>query len=239
MSIDNLSTLKERLFSLQDEGYRDFTSVGVPNMPISRIIGIRIPQLRALAIDIFKNEPETVAEFKSRAPHFYMEEETLHMFLIDLQKDPEVILTDLDEFLPTVTNWSTCDSGKAKALLKHPEPTLKYVDKWLDSRETYAVRYGIKTLMTNFLKAEFKEEYMERVSAFATDEYYVQMMVAWYFAESMVHQRDTAIKYFEEYRLEAQTHNTAIQKIVDSRRISDEDKSYVKTLRVPGGGLVR
>lgn len=239
MSIDNLNALKERLFSLQDEGYRDFTSVGVPNMPISRIIGIRIPQLRALALDIFKNEPETVEEFKSRAPHFYMEEETLHMFFIDLQKDHEKILADLDEFLPTVTNWSTCDSGKAKALLNHPDATLKYVDKWLDSRETYAVRYGIKTLMTNFLKDEFKEEHMERVSAFATDEYYVQMMVAWYFAESMVHQRDTALKYFEDYRLEPQTHNTAIQKVVDSRRISDEDKEYVKTLRVPGGGLVR
>ncbi len=236
---DKLENLKERLLALGDESYKRFSANLQPIMPESRIIGIRIPQLRKLAKDINKNEAELVEEFMANIPHFYFEEETLHMFLIQELNDPNVVLEKLDVFLPTVTNWATSDSGSAKILKKHPELVLPYVDKWLKSNETYTTRYAIHILMTNFLEDEFNIKYPERISEFKTDEYYIQMMVAWYFAELMVKQRDVAITFFENEKMADQTHNTAIQKSIDSTRVSKEDKDYLRTLRKPGGGLKR
>lgn len=236
---NELKELKAKLFELQDEDYKQLQSSLIPNMPESRIIGVRIPDLRKLAKTYVKEKGAVVLDFMHTLPHFYLEGETLHMLFIELESDPEVILENLDEVLPTLTNWASADTGSFKAIMKNKELSLKYINKWLNSDYTYANRFAIRLLKEFFLEDEYEEKYLDRVARINTNEYYIQLMVAWYIAEALVKQYDDAVKLLEDGVLELNTHNEAINKAIDSHRIPDETKAYLKTLRREGGALKR
>ena len=234
-----LDKLEQDMFSLQDEEYIDFCEKIIPTMPRSRIIGIRIPLLRGLAKRYLKEETDIVELFIETLPHKYYEEETLHMFFLEASKDAKEVLKRLDEFLPTVTNWASADARSPKVLKRYPVFTLGYIEKWLKAKEVYTVRYAIKLLMDNFLGTEYQERYLAEVAAVEHRDYYVQMIVAWYFAEAFLTHREDVLIYFIDMKLPAKTHNEAIQKAIDSYRVSEKDKEYLKSMRRPGGRLRR
>lgn len=234
-----LEKLKIDLYKLRDEDYIDFQIKLIPNIDRSRIIGVRIPDLKKLVNDYYKLDKSWIDAFMEDLPHEFLEGEHIHMFLMVKEKDPKIALKKLDRLLPTISNWASCDNRAPKCLEKDSDLTLAYIDKWLNSDYTYQVRYAIKLLKDNYLKDRFQEKYLTRVGAINSGQYYIQMMVAWYFAEALIYQWDLAKDYLEEGLMEVKTHNQAIQKAIDSRRISDSKKTYLKTLRRPGGILIR
>ena len=221
--------LTERLFSLKDEAYGDFTAKLAPNIDREKVIGVRFPDLKALAKE-YKGSGEAEA-FLNELPHEYLEENHLHACLINCIKDFDEALGKVELFLPYVDNWSTCDTISPAAFRKNPERLLPSVDRWLDSEHEYTVRFGIKCLMSWFLDERFSESSADKVAAVDREEYYIKMMVAWYFATALAKQYDSAVKYIESGRLPKWTHNKAIQKAVESYRVTDEHKAYLKTLR--------
>ena len=224
-----MTAIQERLFALQDTAYRDFTSKLTPTVDQATFIGVRMPALKALAKEL-KDTPEA-AEFLTELPHRYFEENNLHAFLLNLIRDFDTALEMIEAFLPYVDNWSTCDTLSPKAFAKNPEKLVPTIDKWLASGETYTMRYGVKCLMNYFLNDLFRTDYADMVAAVQSGEYYVNMMRAWYFATALAKQYDAAVPYFEEQRLDLWTHNKAIQKAVESYRVTDEHKAYLKTLK--------
>lgn len=222
--------IRDRLFELQDLEYRDFHSRLMPTVDKELVIGVRTPALRKLAKELAKEEE--YMDFLSILPHKYYEENNLHGFLLEGIRDYKVCVERLNQFLPFVDNWATCDMMSPKIFKKHKEELLMEIQRWLASEHTYTIRYGINMLMTHYLDEDFKEEYLQWVAKLHSGEYYVNMMIAWYFATALAKQRDSAISYIEERRLEPWTHNKAIQKAVESRRISPEDKLYLKSLKI-------
>lgn len=218
--------LQEKLFSLADEKYRDFNSKLVPTVPPEKIIGIRTPDLRKLA-----KEMSDAEKFTSALPHEYLEENHLHGFLIEKEKDPQKAVEMLDEFLPYVDNWETCDQIKLKPFKKHPEILLEAVGRWITSDKTYVVRFAIICLMKYFLDGDFSEEYPKLVANVQSDEYYVVTAKAWYFATALAKQRDAVLPYITEKKLDEKTHALTIKKAVESFRISDEDKQLLRRLK--------
>ncbi|MGN1339613.1 MAG: DNA alkylation repair protein [Oscillospiraceae bacterium] len=218
--------LHRRLFSLQDEKYRDFQRRLIPNIPPESVIGVRTPALRALAKEMGGGE-----EFLLELPHRYFEENQLHAFVISGMKDFERCIERLDEFLPFVDNWATCDQMTVKLFRKHTGELIGHVRGWIASGRTYTVRYGLGCLMNFYLDREFRAEYLELASGVRSDEYYVNMMVAWYFATALAKQYDAALPYLENRRLDEWTHRKAIQKAIESYRITDEQKAYLRTLK--------
>ncbi len=221
--------IQEKLFSLQDLKYRDFHAKLVPGIDKDRIIGVRVPDLRKLAKEIPLEEARA---FMGELPHKYIEENNLHGFIISNMKDFEAVIRELKVFLPHVDNWATCDLISPKIFKKHLDELLPYIDKWLQSQETYTIRFGIEMLMSFYLDADFKPEYLEKVAKIRSEEYYVRMMVAWYFATALAKQYDASIGYIEQHRLEDWTHRKTIQKAVESRRLTPEQKNYLKTLSI-------
>ncbi|WP_198022702.1 DNA alkylation repair protein [Anaerovibrio sp. RM50] len=221
--------IQEKLFSLQDLKYRDFHAKLVPGIDKDRIIGVRVPDLRKLAKEI---PLEDAKAFMGELPHKYIEENNLHGFIISNMKDFEAVIRELEAFLPHVDNWGTCDLISPKIFKKHLDELLPYIDKWLQSQETYTIRFGIEMLMSFYLDADFKSEYLEKVAKIRSEEYYVRMMVAWYFATALAKQYDASIGYIEQYRLEDWTHRKTIQKAVESRRLTPEQKNYLKTFSI-------
>lgn len=222
-------TVKEKLFELQDCEYRDFHARLMPTVDKEKIIGVRTPVLRKFAKEFYKSgdyEP-----FLHALPHEYYEENNLHAFLIEQQKDYDEIICLLDEFLPHVDNWATCDMMKTKFFEKHLPSLYKKIPEWLGSKHTYAVRFGIKMLMDHFLGENFKPESAELVASVKSDEYYIKMMQAWYFATALAKNYDETISYIKNQRLEKWVHNKAIQKAIESNRIEDETKKYLRTLK--------
>lgn len=219
-----------RLFALQDLEYRNFHSRLMPTVDKEHIIGVRTPALRKLAKDLAKEGQ--YMQFLDLLPHKYYEENNLHGFFIEGIRDYADCVKRLNEFLPFVDNWATCDLMSPKIFKKHKKELLTEIQGWLASEDTYTIRYGINMLMTHYLDEDFQEEYLQWVSKLHSQEYYVNMMIAWYFATALAKQRESAIIYIEEKRLEPWTHNKAIQKAVESFRISPEDKAYLKTLKV-------
>ena len=224
-----MTELQKQLFGLQDLKYKEFHSRLMPTVGDDVIIGIRTPVLRKFANEFSKTEQ--AARFLDELPHKYYEENNLHAFLLEKETNYTQLIRRLDEFLPYVDNWATCDMMKPGLLKKHTAELLNEIDRWLKSDFTYVVRYGINCLMTYYLDNEFKEEYMQRVIDVKSNEYYVKMMVAWYFATALAKQYDESIKVIENRSLDKWTHNKTIQKAVESYRIKDEQKVYLKTLK--------
>lgn len=219
--------LRERLFSLQDVKYRDFQRRLIPNIPPESIIGVRTPELKKLAKEISGG----AEEFLSELPHAYFEENQVHAFIIAGMRDFGECIRRLEEFLPYVDNWATCDQMSVKLFKKHTGELLEYVRRWIASGKTYTVRYGLGCLMNFYLDREFRGEYLELAANIRSGEYYVNMMTAWYFATALAKQYDAALPYIENRRLDEWTHRKAIQKAIESYRISDERKAYLRTLK--------
>jgi 3-methyladenine DNA glycosylase AlkD len=191
---------------------------------------VRTPALRKLAKELAK-EPDTQT-FLSTLPHEYLEENNLHAFLISETKDFGSAVAAVDAFLPYVDNWATCDQMSPKTFGKHPGELLPYIRRWLSDGRTYTVRFGTEMLMTHYLGSEFSPLYPELVARIRSDEYYVNMMTAWYFATALAKRWDDVIPFIEQKRLDRWTHNKAIQKATESFRITDEQKAYLRTLKI-------
>ena len=222
-------TVQARLFELQDLKYRDFSSKLMPTVDPETVIGVRTPELRKFA-KAFVKTPEA-AEFLQILPHKYYEENNLHGFLIENMRDYDQVVAALDAFLPYVDNWATCDLMRPKVFQKHLPELREQIPIWMVSTHTYTIRFGIEMLMTFYLDEQFQPEYLDWVAAVRSGEYYVNMMVAWYFATALAKQYDATLPYIQQQRLEPWTHNKAIQKSIESYRITDEQKSYLRNLK--------
>ncbi len=218
-----------RLFALQDPAYRDFQAKLVPNIPPERVIGVRVPQLRALGKEL-RGTPEAEI-FLRQLPHSYYDENMLHGILISGIRDYIQCVAELNRFLPYVDCWPVCDTLLPRVLGKHPDQLLGEVRRWLDSGETYTVRFGIGALMRYYLDDNFSSEYPALVAGVRSEEYYVNMMRAWYFATALAKQYDAVLPFLTEGRLDLWTHNKAIQKAVESYRITPEQKAFLRTLK--------
>ena len=219
----------KELVSLQDEGYRDMQITIIPTVDPDSIIGVRTPALRSFAKELSKRED--IDTFLNDLPHKYFEENQLHAFILSGMKDAAKAIELVDKFLPFVDNWATCDQMSPKVFKKHKDLLLEYTDKWIKSDLTYVKRFGIGMLMENFLDEDFKTSYLTKVSKIRSDEYYVNMMIAWYFATALAKQYDATLPYIEKQKLDIWTHNKSIQKAVESYRITPEQKDYLKTLK--------
>ena len=214
--------VKEFLYANRDEDYREFQSSLIPTVDKDRIIGVRTPVLRRLAKELYKNAE--YGDFTSTPSHKYYEEECLHGFIIERISDFDLCIKMLDDFLPYVDNWASCDSLSPSVFKKNRSRLLPYIEKWIDSGKTYTVRFAIKMLMQHFLDEDFDASYLEKVASVKSEEYYVKMMVAWYFQVALTKQYDLAIRYIEEGRLSPWIHNKAIQKAKESLVVSKAKK---------------
>lgn len=221
-------TIRARLFALQDEKYRDFTEKLTPGA--NELIGVRLPDLRALAKELYGTDE--AAEFLADLPHRYQDEYHLHGFLISRERDFDRCVAEIDALLPYINNWATCDTLNPTVFKKHPDDLLPHIERWIKSDHIYTARFAILCLMRIFLDDRFERRYCDMVAAVPTDEYYLHMAVAWYFATALAKQYDTALCYLTERRLSPRTHNKTIQKAVESYRVSDEHKAYLRTLRI-------
>jgi len=221
------SDIQKMLISMGEEKYKEFSSKLMPTVDKEKVIGVRTPALRAYAKKL-----ENYESFLTRLPHEYFEENNLHAFLIEREKDFDRCIEKLDAFLPYVDNWATCDSMKPKALKKEPKKLLKHIKRWIKSKDVYAVRYAINLLMSFYLDENFDESFLMMVKEAESEEYYINMMRAWYFATALAKRYDETVIYIENRLLDTWTHNKAIQKAVESLRISDEQKIYLKTLKI-------
>ena len=222
--------IREKLFELQDEKYRDFQQGLIPSVEQKEFIGIRTPALRKLAKELYK--AGELDEFFKDLPHKYFDENQLHAFAISEIKDFDECMKALEEFLPFVDNWATSDQMSPKVFKKNKEELFSHIKKWLQSDHTYTVRFGIGMLMQHFLDEDFDLSYPEMVAEIRSDEYYINMMIAWYFATALAKQYESVLPFIEEKRLSPWTHNKAIQKSVESYRITDEQKTYLRRLKV-------
>ena len=223
--------IQKSLFELQDEKYRDFQSKLIPTVDSKKMIGVRTPELRKYAKELLKKEE--LQSFLNELPHSYFDEDQLHAFIISGMKDYEKCMEELERFLPYVNNWATCDQMSPKVFKKHKKELAEKIKIWIHSDETYTIRFGIGMLMEHFLDEDFDPAYPEMVTLLRSDEYYVNMMIAWYFATALAKQYDKALPYMEKHRLDDWTHNKAIQKAVESYRITEEQKKYLKSLKIP------
>ena len=217
------------LFRLRDADYAQMQKKIIPTVEEGRIIGVRTPALRALAKNLY-GDRETEA-FLSNLPHPYFDEDQLHAFVISLEKDFDRCMTWVEAFLPYVDNWATCDQLSPKVFRKEPDQLLAHIHEWIHSDRTYTVRFGVGMLMQHFLGDNFRTEYASTVARLRSDEYYVNMMRAWYFATALAKQYDAVLPCLEEKRLDVWTHNKAIQKALESYRITSEQKDYLRTLK--------
>lgn len=229
MEHNSLTPLQEALFALQDLKYKDFNCKLIPTVNPDTVIGVRTPALRKLA-KAFAQTPEA-AEFLQALPHRYYEENNVHGEIIAAMKDYDQTVAALDAFLPYVDNWATCDLLSPKAFRKHPAGLPEKARTWMLSEHTYTIRFGIGVLMAFYLDETFDPMYLDWVAAVRSREYYVNMMIAWYFATALAKQYDTALPYIRQGRLDTWTHNKAIQKAIESYRITDEQKAYLRTLK--------
>ncbi len=219
----------ERLLVFADEKYREFQSKLVPNIPKETILGVRTPDMRKIAGEI--KGTEEAQEFLTQLPHKYYEENLVHFFLIAMIKDFDECVEAVETFLPYVDCWPVCDQSSPKVFKKNHEKLIPLIEKWIGSEHVYTSRFGIRMLMNEFLGEDFRPEYLEWVANVKGDDYYIKMMVAWYFATALAKKYNESVVYIEERRLEPWTHKKAIQKAIESYRVSDEHKEYLKTFR--------
>jgi len=221
--------IREELFRLQDLKYRDFQSKLIPTVDPDTVIGVRTPDLRKYAKQLTKSGEATV--FLEDLPHRYFDENQLHAFIISEEKDYEQCIAEVNRFLPYVDNWATCDQMSPKVLKKHTDELLQPIQVWIHSEEIYTIRFGIGMLMQHYLDDNYKPEYPKWVADIRSEEYYVNMMIAWYFATALAKQYDSVLPFIENQMLDVWTHNKTIQKAVESYRITPEQKAYLKSLK--------
>lgn len=226
-----MNYIQEKLFELQDKAYAEFQSKLTPNVDPSLFIGVRVPECRKLAKQLYKSEPEETAKFLSELPHKYYDENMLHGLIISEIKDFDECAAAVDAFLPYVDNWAVCDIMSPRYFKKHKPELLLKINEWAKSSEEYTIRFGIEMLMSHFLDEDFKPEYLEIAAAVESDKYYVKMMIAWFFATALAKQWDSTIIYIENNSLSEWVHNKSIQKAKESYRITDEQKKYLSKLK--------
>ena len=224
-----MKCISEELFKLQDIKYRDFQVKLIPNYSIDIMIGVRTPDLRNYAKKLLKENK--YKDFLEELPHKYFDENQLHAFIISEIKDYEKCIIYINKFLPYVDNWATCDQMSPRIFKKNKDKLIIEIMRWIKSKETYTVRFGIGMLMQYYLDDDFNPKYLEKVSKIKSKEYYVNMMIAWYFATALAKQYDDAIKYIEKNILDKWTHNKTIQKALESYRITPSQKEYLKRLK--------
>lgn len=218
---------QSELISMSDGEYREFSASLMPTVDKDRVLGVRIPELRKYAKRLVEYE-----DFLEKLPHRYFEEDNLHAFLIEREGNFDRCIALLDEFLPYVDNWATCDSMKPKVLRDNPDKLIVHIRRWMLSGDTYTVRYGINLLMSFYLEDNFDTEYLELVAGISSEEYYVNMMRAWYFATALAKQYKFAVSYITEGKLDVWTHNKTIQKAIESNRIDKSVKEFLKQFRI-------
>ena len=222
-------TIYERLIACSDEQYKEFQSKLVPNIPKETVLGVRTPDMRRIAKEI--RGTEEAEGFLAELPHKFYEENLVHFFLIAMIKDFDQCVQAVETFLPYVDCWPVCDQSTPKVFAKNHEKLLPLIRKWIGSDHVYTVRFGIRMLMNEFLGDDFKPEYLAWVAGVPGEDYYIRMMVAWYFATALAKQYDESVVYIEKRRLEPWTHKKAIQKAVESYRVTEAHKEYLKMLR--------
>lgn len=227
-----MTEIQKQLFELQDKEYAAFQAKLTPGVPEESFIGVRVPQARTLAKTLFKDPSRE--EFMKTLPHEYYDENMLHGLLISQIKDYAKCIEATDTFLPYVDNWAVCDIMSPKVFAKHKAELMEKIREWSKSSHTYTCRFGLEMLMTHFLDADFKAEYLEIPASARSEEYYVKMMVAWFFATALAKQWDATIPYIENKVLAPWTHNKTIQKAIESYRITAEHKDYLRTLKQKG-----
>lgn len=219
----------DELFLFQDMEYRDFNSKLIPNVDKEKIIGVRTPELKKLAKKIYKSED--YVDFLESLPHKYFDEYMLHAHILNLMKDYESTIEYIEKLLPYIDNWAVCDSLGPKVLKKYPDEVYGRILKWIEDEKTYTVRFGIVTLMSNFLDEEYKREHLDIISSIKSEEYYINMAIAWYFSYALIKQYNDALEIIKSGKMEKFVHNKSIQKAVESRRIDKETKEYLKSLK--------
>ena len=229
--------IQKNLFQFQDLKYRDFQNKLLPTVNPDSVIGVRTPVLRDYAERLMK--AGGYEEFLETLPHRYFDENQLHAFIISDIKDYDRCVKEICRFLPFVDNWATCDQMSPKIFKKHKTDLLSHIKMWIKSAAPYAVRFGIKMLMEHFLESDFDVSFPETVAELRSEEYYVRMMIAWYFATALAKQYDAVVPFIENKRLDPWTHNKAIQKAMESYRITAEQKEYLKTLKIKGNNGVK
>ena len=226
----NLNEIRVELFKMQDMDYRDFNSKLIPTVDKESMIGIRTPDLRKYAKQLGKSSD--VIEFLQTLPHKYFDENQLHAFIISEIKDFKNCIDEINRFLPYIDNWATCDQLSPKVFKKYHNELFEYIKDWLKSDKVYTLRFGIGMLMEHFLDEDFDILYPEIVSKIRSGEYYINMMIAWYFATALAKQYESIIPFIENNSLDIWTHNKAIQKSIESYRITDEQKAYLRELKI-------
>lgn len=221
--------IQQVLFESRDLAYREFQAKLIPNIAKESILGVRTPILREMAKKLKKEAQER--DFLERLPHAYFDENQLHAFTISLEKDFERCVASVEVFLPYVDNWATCDQLSPKVFKKHRRELLSYIKKWLASEHTYTIRFGVGMLMEHFLDEDFEPEGLELVAELRSEEYYVNMMRAWYFATALAKQYEAALLYLQKGRMDLWTHRKTIQKAIESNRITAEQKDYLRSLK--------
>ncbi len=219
------------LQEFREEAYQQFNAKLIPNLPTEEILGIRTPILRKLAKELYAGQEDRMLQYMSELPHQYMEENHLHGFLIENIPDFLKTMEETEKFLPYINNWATCDTFSPKIFKKYPEEVYEKIKIWIHSPHEYTVRYAIGLLLSNYLDDFFQTEMLELVAGISRKEYYICMMIAWYFATALAKQPDVTLAYLKEQRLEKWIHNKAIQKAIESRRISLETKEYLRSLK--------
>lgn len=222
-------TLYGRLLEAKDEAYREFQARLVPNIPPETIVGVRTPALRALAKEVFEGEDREA--FLRGLPHRYYEENLVHFFVLAMMKDFDACVRAVEAFLPYVDCWPVSDQATPKAFRKNRQRLLPYIERWIASEHVYTARFGLRMLMNEFLDADFRPEYLALAASQKGEDYYLKMMVAWFFATALAKQYEAAIPYFESRALDEWVHKKAVQKALESFRVTDAHKEYLKRLR--------
>ena len=219
--------IRARLFELKDDKYAAFHRKLIPTVNPDKVLGVRTPALRKFAKEVAR-DGEGCAAFLQELPHRYYDENQLHAFIISGIKDYESCVFEVEKFLPYVDNWATCDQMLPAVFKKNKDKLVKKIYEWLDSDKTYTVRFGIGMLMKHYLEEDFKPEYLERVSVIRSDEYYIQMMIAWYFATALSFRYDDALPYIRDNKLDPDVKKKTVRKAIESYRISKEQKDYLR-----------
>ncbi len=225
-----MKSITKLLFELRDEEYAKFQAKLTPSVNPKLFIGVRVPEVRKLA-KLLKDDV-SAKKFLKELPHKYYDENMLHGLLISEIKDYDTAIYETNRFLPYVDNWAVCDIMSPKVFKKHKIELINIIKKWIKSKETYTIRFGIEMLMSHYLDEDFKIEYLDIVSKIRSKEYYVNMMIAWFFATALAKQWESAISYIENDSLDKWVHNKTIQKAIESYRITDKQKEYLKTLKI-------
>ena len=222
-------TLYRRLAEVRDDAYREFLAKLVPNIPKETILGVRTPEMRKIAKEVFESTERDA--FLNDLPHKYYEENLIHFFVLAMIRDFDECVRRVEAFLPYVDCWPASDQATPKSFRKNHEKLLPYIEKWIASDHVYTARFGLRMLMNEFLDADFKEEYLALAASKQGEDYYLKMMIAWFFATALAKRYDETVPYLEQHRLDEWVHKKAIQKAIESFRVSDAHKEYLKRLR--------